>query len=364
MTALILLSACSGGEQQVRENTPADAPLRKEVGEYRWWTLRDDGARLRESPGPEGRVIENLAGGTKVADLGELSSFLTSIQLSEERFDEPWWRVRAPSGKEGWIFGGVLADVDSATLLEKRTQALFSQNTVQRLTGYRKAYRQARTAKAVAACYREGLDLRDDLVAQIEEYFRQRSPQVLPDLFWLSEVLPAFLPQLIAEKTGYYLFADYRAWEDLARKSPEREDDHFFRLCIGAFPSDSIEFFYPVWTIFDGSLFHPGGHSLLGRDIHRRLLKTVDRTLDRSRLFRQEVLAMKNDLINDIIQPDVTYWEETDSIAGEIHRILSDSLSCLTGEDQLALQARLRQLQSDSIPIQTNYKNGATSPLQ
>lgn len=360
---LLLVGACSNDDHSDSSSSSGIAgAVTAEEETYQWYNVGPDGARLRQTAGPEGRIIEQLPGGARVADLNELSPFLTSIELAEVRFDEPWWRVRTTTGKEGWIFGAALTGVDSATLLRKRTEALFGKEMAERLSAYRGAQRQARTATEVAQCYRQGLGLREELLTRMEAYLGRHPGQTLPDLFWLSGALPAFIPQLVAEKTSYYLFADYRAWSDLAGQSTGKEDDYFFQLCIRRFPTDSIEYFYPAWTIGDGQPGPPGGHSLLGRGIHRRMLQAIEQTLRLSNSFRPEIEAMKQELINDIVHPHVTYWEETDSISTEIERILSDSIACLSGDERVALHMRLQQIQSDSVNLQTNYKNGAPPP--
>lgn len=353
MGICILASACTPG-------TPGDGKTRAEEPSF---VVSFDGLGLRAEPGPEGAVLRRLAAGARLSDLGQVSDFTTAIRLGGIAYNEPWLYVRTRSGEQGWVYAGGLEfggqDGGAALpprLLEKRLQTLFGPATTDRMAAYRLAFEGVETADSFAQVYREGVALRDECIRQLQTAGNRSPESPSPDLFWLQEALPGFIPQLVAEKTSYYLFADYRQWRKSARHTPETDDDAFVDLCLAAFPEDSIEFFFPAWTIQTSDY---GGHSLLGRGIHHRLLRQMDKALAQSDRFRPEIEALKKKILTDVTSPDVTYWEPVDRIVRELEAILAQPPACLLRNDRIALEGRLDQFRDPaSSGIVANQRAG------
>ncbi len=321
-----------------------------------------DNTRLREAAGPDAEVIKTLPRGTELVALGEVSDFTTQITLRGIPFDEPWLRVRTTDGSEGWVYGGALRfhmdEISELTtqLMERRLQTLFGQTLSTRIQAYRQSLHAATTAEAITLAYREGTALRDTLVRIMERKIEVNNPEELPDLFWLKQMLPGFETQLVAEGTAYYLFWNYVTLSEKAATTSSSEDDAFMALQISLFPDDSIEYFYPAWFL---QTWDYGGHSLLGRGVHFRTLQKIDQLLKKSDLFAPELNRLKTRLVNDMVDPHVTYWEAKEKIQAELDTILQTDFNILTPADKIALQERRQLFETpDANNIEINHQSG------
>lgn len=318
--------------------------------------------RLWSEPGLEGEVITRMPAGTQLIDLDQVSDFTSRIQINGKNYDEPWIKVRTQAGQEGWVYASVedfqlASGLDStAWSYEKRLLAYLGAETVAQLAAYRQAFQQIRSQADFVQVYRQGMELRDRIVRLLEDKTALLQIEALPDLFWLGAAMPGFVPQLVAEGTAYYLFADYRQWLPRARQTAERADDSFVDLCIYFFPQDSVEYFFPVWKI---QTWDYGGHSLLGRGYHLGALQKMDQLLRTAKVFEPSVQAWRKNLLDDIIHPEATYWEEQTAALAELDQILAAGFACLTKEDEIALEVRRRQMENaKKYGIEFNHRAG------
>ena len=235
---------------------------------------------------------------------------------------------------------------------------LFGEKWTKELIGYNLKMDTISSSVSLEIVYKEAQLLRDSLLKIIEQKLEKQDTQALPDLFWLKEVLPNFVPQLVAEGTRYYLFNDYGAWLQRSLQTPEPEDDLFMELCISLYPDDSIAYFFPVWFI---QTWDYGGHSLLGRKHHRGILSQINAIWGDTAFlaFRAEVFQIKNDIISDIIAPKTTYWEKKEAIIAELDRIIESNYAILNENDKIALRKRrLMFEQAEQNGIQLNQQSG------
>ena len=325
-------------------------------------TVALENLRLRNAPGVDSDVIAELKQGTKLYDLKEASDFTTAIKLRGTQFDEPWLKVKVADGTTGWIYGapiGFSLENDSEKeqfLLEKRIYAFCGKALGARIKDYQAFYQELQTAEDFALLYRTGIQLRDSLIESIDQKLNQSQTEQLPDLFWLKDVLPGFVPQLVAEGTSYYLFADYKVFGQLAGQTTSSADNDFVELAFLAFPDDSIEYFFPVWTI---QTWDYGGHSLLGRGHHKALFIEMDAILSKNDLFRPELIDMKKRLLDDIANADGGYWETKAKINAELDSIINADFTIFTPNDKVILQTRRQQFEDVVInEIRTNQKAG------
>lgn len=318
--------------------------------------------RLRAEAGPEGAVLQTLTRGARLKDLEQVSNFTSQIQLEGEIYHEPWIRVETEAGDKGWVYArakdfslageGSLQDWQ----YHKRLLAYFGPERTEALAAYRKAYQEVRSSADFAAVYEQGRNLREELVRVLEDQTARIEIEKQPDLFWLSEVVPGFVPQLVAEGTAYYLFADYGQWLGKARQTTEPADDAFTQLCISIFPQDSIEYFFPVWEI---QTWDYGGHSLLGRGYHLATLQAIDRLSRQAPEFKAYLQEWKQALIDDITAPETTYWEERVAALEELDQIISAGFEYLNRDDKVALETRRKQFENpDQYEIKFNHKSG------
>jgi hypothetical protein len=356
--ALVLcLACCASGD---KDNPPAGSPPLPAGPAL---TVMIDGQQLRRTPGPEGEPIRALPAGSLVYDLGQSSDFTTRLYLRGLAFDEPWLKVLSEQGDTGWVFGAALlygleiGAEQVVLLMERRLQSLFGQAIYERLAAYRQSFFNLANVDDFAQCYREGLALRDTMVQIMNDRSFAFEGGSLPNLFWLRETTPGFVPQLIAQGAAYYLFADYRQWLQLAQRTPGKADDEFIQLCLLAFPQDSVEYFYPSWTI---QISDTEGCSLLGRGLHQRMLAAIERLPDKTKtLFALEINAMKDNLLRDITRPDVRYWEAAHAIQVELQAIIAANHDCLSFNDRLTLATRAEHFADPgAFGILVNMKAG------
>ncbi len=333
----ILISSCQS-EKKSPSNSEATALM----------TNVED-TKLRDAPGENAKVVLALPKGTPLFDLGEVSDFTTKIKLRGIEFDEPWLKVRTPDGTAGWVYGGALnftmQDESKLAnlLMQKRLLSLFGIQLADKISAYRKHFQSVRSAADFANVYREGIALRDTLVGLMGDKIAVTDPNELPDLFWLEQAMPGFVPQLVAEGTAYYLFWNYKALIGKVKETSDIPDDDFINLAIQIFPEDSVEYFYPAWVL---QTWDYGGSSLLGRGVHDQLLQKMDKMLQKSDLFAVETREWKRLLVNDITQQDVSYWEKQEKIEAELDTILARNYPILTAADKVALQTRRKQFEN------------------
>ena len=321
-----------------------------------------ESVRLRAKPGVEGDVLKILPAGSQLVDLDTVSNFTSQITLNEVNNDAPWLKVKTIEGENGWVYGASMLfewpDSSSAAIYarKKYLQAIFGQNLSQELAAYKESFAFVENEMAFARQYNEGIALRDKLVKKIDQLLEKSTTEALPDLFWLKEIFPGFVPQLVAEGTAYYLFADYTFWWNLSQKTSAKEDDQFIGLQLLAYPEDSIEYFYPAWTI---QTWDYGGHSLLGQGIHHSMLKALVKNWTAESPFKASLNQFKDQLVQDMTNASVTYWEPKEKIIKELDSILSQDLAIFTQNDLIAIQTRRKHFEDpEANGLETNHKAG------
>ena len=278
-------------------------------------------------------------------------------------YHEPWIKVQTDDKTQGWIYGSAInfgmksPNELNKFLIGKRLHSIFGKDNAARLKVYNQSFENIHSVQSFASVYKAGCLLRDTMIQLIESKVEIGEEEELPNLFWLDNAFPGFIPQLVAEGTSYYLFADYRQFLEKAQKTPGEEDNAFVDICLTVFPEDSIEYFFPVWQI---QTWDYGGHSLLGRGIHKKVLFALDEFSKSTDLFKEEVGRIKEELINDITSPYVTYWEDSDLILPELDTILQANLPFLQEADKIALQARRAHFEKPAENgIEVNHRSGS-----
>lgn len=332
-------AASAGMIDSTINSSPKTAPL--------VFTTNLDNLRLRDQPGKDGKELARLPLGAKVFDTGEVSEFTTPLKLRGVSFDEPWIKIKTAQGLSGWIYGGGLsfsleADNPAAqAMMQKRLVGLFGKSLADDVERYRRNYNNATTAEEFANVYNEGIVLREYFARLIEEKIEVNYDQ-LPDLFWLKQAMPGYIPQLAAEGTIYYLFNDYKQFQQKALKTTGSEDDEMAELFFQVHEGDSIEHFYPVWFM---QTWDYGGHSLLGRGIHTKLLDEMERLNEQSTFFAKPINDLKNKLLSDITEQHSAYWESKEKVIAELNEIIDRRYKLFTKEDRVILEARQKMME-------------------
>ncbi|KAA3621220.1 MAG: SH3 domain-containing protein [Bacteroidetes bacterium] len=317
-----------------------------------------DESPLRTAPSLKGNIVTKLKAGSSVYHLGEVGREMTVMILDSLQICEPWLRVKTEKGAEGWIYGARLDHSKEEQLYsEVRLTALLGRDLKDSLDVFKEKSQWISTPEAFENFYHRAQTLQDDLNRRLEQVsFELTGTQGIPDLFWLKDVVPGFVPQLVAEGTVYHLFLDFRWWLVLSDKTTDDRDDGFVSICIKVFPSDSIEYFFPGWTI---QTWDYGGHSLLGRGIHYNILKQLESYGKKSNLFERDLSIFKQKIIDDITLAEVSYWEGQDKIMAELDSIISMDPGFFTEEDLVGLKVRNNQFSApEKFGILINQRSG------
>ncbi len=303
---------------------------------------------LREKADEKSAELEQLEPGVELADLNRVSRFLTSIYLDDRLRQEPWLWVETNSGRQGWVFAGAVLpegappEQEINWIMEKRFEALFGPRLSQRWKTW-KARKDIATDSTFAQVLREGKALQDTL-NQLMATLATRDPgQTPPDMYWLGETAPFFIIQQIANQSSYCLFLDYKTVARQAAQTTGDQDDQFAQIGFLAFPLDSIESALPAW-VFPLSLEE--SCSNLGAGKHLEVLLAIEHYLQNGQYFQPELIVLKNEILNDILDKDRTYWQSREKILAELKQIRKAKLNCLTARDQLALEARQAMFES------------------
>jgi len=362
---ILICFSCKNDAKSTVSNSDSKVPKAtsspKKNQEPLQFIVNIDRLRLRAEPGEEGEEVAQLVNGTVLTDLGTMSDFTTKVKLRGIQYDEPWIKVRTSEGQEGWVYGGAIRFEQNGsalanTLLNKRLHTFFGQTLTNEFEKYRTDYKNAKDSKAMAKVFSFGNNLRDKAVEIITNKIEIQDHENLADLFWMREAMPGYVTAMVAEGTTYYLFRDYKQLYQKASTTDGSEDDAFMQLGFMVHAMDSVEHFFPEWFM---QTWDYGGHSKLGEGIHHKIFKEMSEILDESSLFATEINDIKIRMINDITNPEITYWQAQDKILKELTNILTDQLSVFSEKDLITIKARKKMFEDPKKhKIKLNYRAG------
>lgn len=291
-----------------------------------------------------------LPKGAQVQYQGRISDHVTTIAIQDTTYQDPWLYVQTSNGQRGWLFAGFIK-VDDVTdtlqlarlKVERRLAQFFGERHLPAIAHYTTTYDSCRTASDFAAMLMRGQQLRDTLNVRLNQYALQAS-RPLQDLIWMQQPLPAFVPTRIPQSDYLHLFLDFKVLQRRAIRTTGAADDSLIQAFLYIYSSDSIEYYYPSWTIIDGDISR--NFSLLGEGLHYRILYTLSQAqLLGGEDYRALVQPLKRHVLNDIVA-STQYWYDTTRVIAEIKRIQNDAnLTALNPDDRVALQARIPMLQ-------------------
>jgi len=362
LTLLACQSEAPGTEAQESKEAPQTTLPEKTEQEPVVLKVIIDQLRMRAEAGEKGEEVLRLPQGSLLTELGEVSDFTTRIKLRGVPYDEPWLKVKTAEGEEGWVYGGGIGVASgtqqaySQRLLQGRLKSFFGASIADQIEDYSEQYRKMTTSKDFAETYRLGITLRDTIARLMEAKIYAIDPGNAPDLEWLEQAMPGFNSQLVAEGTQAYLFANFPKWNAKAKQTQGDEDDHFVQISFQIHGVDSIEYFFPAWFM---QTWDYGGHSLLGQEIHIKILDAMEAELKNSRLFEPEYQQTKAEILDDITLEHVTYWESQNKILEELNAILAKEYTLLSKEDKVELSNRKKMFENAKAnKIELNQRSG------
>jgi len=351
LLAVVCLSAC----QQNHE--PSTPPIQQQAGDL---ISRVDNTILYERPQFRSRTLASFPQNTPLWTKDTVSPFLMALEREGKTLYEPWLKVRTADGQTGWVYAGnvqpATAESDTVWRQQIHLKALFGESLTEEIYAYETDFQSVERLEDFVAVYRKGQQLTDTLLHFMERRLPMQERLPLPDMFWLEKWLPGYEMQVVAEGTAYQFFENYKAWLALARRTPAQDDDAYLAVCLETYARDSIEYYYPAWFI---QTWDYGGHSLLGRGIHRKVLAEMNQMAQSTGLFKDNLQALKEQLLEDIMQSEEGYWERSEAILAELDSILAMENAILTPTDRIALQTRRKMFENPAANgILTNLKSG------
>ncbi len=324
--------------------------------------VNKDKMRIRKSPDVEADIIGEVSLGTIFSYAGTMTDFSTKIQLGGVWYEEPWIAVKRENENDTvWIYGGGIefegedSEELAEILLQQRLKAFFEELSPNILS-YRENYASASTVDDFVKVFREGDSLKYKVIQKLEQKIPIDLTEQMPDVFWVEEMIPGYVVELVAEGTKYYLFKDYKQLYTKARQTEGEEDDIFTDLGLEIYSRDSIEYFFASWFM---QTWDYGGHSLLGSGKHNDVLALADEVMSMTSLFENEIKKIKADIINDISHPEITYWNDQEPILKELNEIMDAQYDILSKEDKATIESRIKQFKdADKNKIEVNLRSG------
>lgn len=307
-----------------------------------------DNLRVRNAPGTDSKELAKLPKETVVNYKGELSDFTSEIQLRGIKLNAPWLKIETTSGLQGWIYaGGVKPNTEdpsqaNQTIDDIRIKSFFGENLTQQIKDYQRQWNANSTSNTFANTYALGEKIQEEVNAVLSDKVQIDDPRNLADMSWIERSLPGFQNSLVAEGTQFYLFKNFKQMHGNASKTKGVEDDDFIELQYLVNEMDSIEHFFKSYFI---QTWDYGGHSLLGQGKHLTILNKINELLAQSKLFEEPILEIKTNLLKDILDEHITYWESKEKILDELSNLIKADFVFLSKEDKIALKTRLKMFE-------------------
>ncbi len=332
---LMALSGCGTEPAAEQEAPAAPEPVDLRDADLPLAHLKMPYFQLRERPHEDSKGIAQLQKGAPLSLLGQISSHSTRLELQGTVYFQPWVLVRTEAGTEGWVHAAALG----ASLPDSmRLSALLGPTLAESCQAYRARYTSRPIPENCAGWLREAQQLADGLTLA----FQVQPPGQAK---WVASLLPGLTPFWRESERNVHFFVDYTAFEVPVRQSDSPVDDALLQLYYQAYPIDSVGYWYPGWMleVETGRAFN-----LLGKGACRAYLQALDEALVYQDVIGPEIGRLKGQLINDITDPAVLFWEPASRAKAELRQILDQGFEVLPPEDTLRLHQLYRQWQDTS----------------
>jgi uncharacterized protein YhbP (UPF0306 family) len=322
---------------------------------------------LREKASKKSREIANIPQNTKLIDLHSVSRNAIAIEIEGKIYEEPWIKVAQIDGDTGWVF--------AASVMLAKGDSIEQQNwlynlRLQRLAGAALANHMQtdlgkdKISNSLLPFFKKIKFYQDTLNSLLSKKISINDKGELPDLFWLNNVCPFWIIQTVNAQSGYAIYLHYKQLSKEAKTTKDIKDDAIFAVYERIFPFDSIESSVPCWKIQteENVCF-----SLLGTGKHRELLQMIATEMpsvvdnhESSIFVAAQLNALKEEILDDILNKKTAYWHSIPSILEEIKKILEiKPSSFFSNAEKIALETRLQMFgKADENGIRTNVRTG------
>lgn len=298
-------------------------------------------ATIRAEPSEKSRQLATVDKGQPLIDLGEVGPSESLVAHGNDVYQSPWIKVQTFDNQIGWMLAWALKPVQKHKdwLLQKRMDCYFGKTLTKRRNAVFQSFENLKTEQQLSDLWQASADLRDTFLQLISS--RPEGDFKL-QFDWLNAVLPGFIFQKNEFENRPEIFADFLFWTQKALKTNGLQDDTFFQTCILAFSKDSIESFFPAWKF---QISETESASQLGLGQHIKMLQQIDRSLQTGTLFTVLLTTFKDQVLEDIFEKGVRYWQPKDKILKELGQILADPPKCLSMRELEALGIRLKMFE-------------------
>jgi hypothetical protein len=245
---------------------------------------------------------------------------------------------------------------DAQAQLYGQFQRTFGASLTKKAQQVQKQWEQADDPQKLLNAYHQLRALRDSIQLHFDFNQAKQQTSYLLDLFWINELVPGLVPELLENSKRYAFFIHYGWCWQQAKRTAGDADEQFFQAQIRLYPQDSVEYLQPRYRI---EVNVGRTHSLLGRGFHLAHLRDWDTLLVKYPIYQNEYFLLKNRCVEDILLPKATFWEENTRIQHEMSEILAANLAILNKADNIALQTRLEQLKApEKYGISVDWQSG------
>lgn len=310
---------------------------------------------VRAQPSEKSAELALLQNGETLLDLQKVSPFESQMIVSGQVFQSPWVAVQMADKQVGWVPAWCVKPIKAQAdwLLQKRLEAYFADGIRQRRNTLVQRVQTLQTAEELAAAWSESVVLRDTMVALLG---RRPELRFQPDFTWMESVLPGYIFQKISISERPHLFADFTFWRNKSLKTNGLEDDAYIDFACFLFPVDNIESLFPVWK-FQLSESHSA--SQLGSGRHLQILQKLDTLLVAAPLFSRSLQGYKAQVLDDIFDKSVQYWQPSEKIVAELQACIEASPHCLTAAEKEAFVIRKKMFEDPvANQITVNLRSG------
>ncbi|MCC7466970.1 MAG: hypothetical protein IT261_11910 [Saprospiraceae bacterium] len=300
-------------------------------------------------------MLKRLQKGDRLQDLDETASSESVFFIREETFQSPWIKIKMPEGQSGWVLAWSVKPLepDSTWLLRKRMDTYWGKGLRMERDRWLDDFRSMKSQEDWFSALRTAVYLRDTMMQLLHH---KPDTEDRLSFRWMTKLLPGFILQESSSSGKPYLFADYRIWLGKAIQCSGGQDDALARCYCSLFPEDSIESRFPIWVFQLGEEEYA---SQLGLGRHDLVLRNLDVLLQEAPLAKKEIMALKNLILEDILDHSRSYWQSADKIQKELQGIISHLPACLSPDETEAIRIRIKMFQQPELHgIKLNLRSG------
>ncbi len=319
--------------------------------------ITGDSVRIRSKASLSSSIVTKLFKGNEV-------KVISSVSGDAYKGIKKWYKVKLNNiYSEGFVHSKFLLTGKKAVSYRKKLgnkvhmkklKKLFTNSQIKKMFYFSKKFRNIKTLKDFSDTFKFANKLRENLTKVVRKLYSKMqgskgySNQQL-NISWIYYYLPTFTISYVAEGTEAIFSIMYNDFLRKAKKTNNKVDDMFIKLLIFSYGNEHD--FFGSW--FDQTWDY-GGFSLLGKGIHFKILRKIDKINEKTLLFKKELISLKDELIRDICGWK-SYSGKKEKLIAEVEKILK-TIKVITINDKKKLKKRLKQFKNPTKDLEMNCK--------